>query len=112
MAAYCRVYDSRTCRLTAKNWGQLRNSALGNEIWVTFSFFTVTTAKLGCLVLNTYSNRTVYAEVCELQFSSVQFRSCAMNWLRIFFCVQSVDCFVIAGNVLAVMMHCPLYKVI
>ena len=39
MAAYHRVYDSRTCRLTAKNCDQLRNPTVGNRVWVTF--FTV-----------------------------------------------------------------------
>ena len=27
-----------TCRLTAKNWDQLRNPTLGNRVWVTFTF--------------------------------------------------------------------------
>jgi len=27
-----------TCRLTAKNWGQLQNPALGNRVWATFTF--------------------------------------------------------------------------
>ena len=30
-----------TCRLTAKNWDQLRNPILGNRVWATFTFFTV-----------------------------------------------------------------------
>jgi len=25
-----------TCRLTAKNWDQLRNPTLGNRVWATF----------------------------------------------------------------------------
>jgi len=29
-----------TCRLTAKNRGQLRNLTLGNRVWATFTFFT------------------------------------------------------------------------
>jgi len=27
-----------TCRLTAKNWDQLRNLTLGNRVWATFTF--------------------------------------------------------------------------
>jgi len=27
-----------TCRLTAKNWDQLRNPTLGNRVWATFIF--------------------------------------------------------------------------
>ena len=37
MAAYCRVYDSRTCRLTAKNRDRLRNPALGNRVSAKFT---------------------------------------------------------------------------
>jgi len=29
-----------TCRLTAKNRDQLRNTTLGNRVWATFTFFT------------------------------------------------------------------------
>ena len=29
-----------TCRLTAKNWDQLRNLTLGNRVWATFTFFS------------------------------------------------------------------------
>jgi len=38
MAACRRVYDSRhpQCRLTAKNWDQLRNPTLGSRVWATF----------------------------------------------------------------------------
>ena len=39
MAAYRRVYDSVTCRLTAKNRDQLRNPTLGNRVWATFTFY-------------------------------------------------------------------------
>jgi len=28
-----------TCRLSAKNWDQLRNPTLGNRVWATFTFF-------------------------------------------------------------------------
>ena len=38
MAAYRVVYDSVTCRLTAKNRDQLRNLTLGNRVWATFTF--------------------------------------------------------------------------
>jgi len=44
MAAYRPVYDSVTCRLTAKNWDQLRNPTLGNRVWATFftsTFLTI-----------------------------------------------------------------------
>jgi len=27
-----------TCRLTAKNWDQLRHPTLGNRVWATFTF--------------------------------------------------------------------------
>ena len=30
-----------TCRLTANNQDQLRNSTLGNRVWATFTFYTV-----------------------------------------------------------------------
>ena len=40
MAAYRQVYDSVTCRLTAKNQDQLRNPTFGSLIWATFAFFT------------------------------------------------------------------------
>jgi len=30
-----------TCRLTARNWDQLRNSTLGNTVWATFTFFNI-----------------------------------------------------------------------
>ena len=40
MAAYRRVYDSVTCRLTAKNRDQLRNRTLGNRVRATFTFFS------------------------------------------------------------------------
>jgi len=39
MAAYCLVYDSVICRLTAKNRDQLQNPMLHNRIWATFTFF-------------------------------------------------------------------------
>jgi len=38
MAAYRRVYDHVTCRLTAKNRDQLRNPTLGGRVWATFTF--------------------------------------------------------------------------
>ena len=40
MAAYRRYMTHVTCRLTAKNRDQLRNSTLGNRVWATFTFFT------------------------------------------------------------------------
>ena len=40
MAAYRRVYDSITCRLTAKNRDQLRNPTLGNRVWATIFALT------------------------------------------------------------------------
>jgi len=39
MTAYRRVYDSRHLRLTAKNRDRLRNHALGNRAWATFTIF-------------------------------------------------------------------------
>jgi len=39
MAAYRRFMTHVTCRLTAKNRDQLRNSMLGKRVWATF-FFT------------------------------------------------------------------------
>jgi len=38
MAAYRRVTTHATCRLTAKNRDLLRNPALGNRVWATFTF--------------------------------------------------------------------------
>ena len=38
-----------TCRLTAKNWDQLRNPTLCNRVWATFTFF-VTDDIFGVLV--------------------------------------------------------------
>ena len=38
MAAYRRFMTHITCRLTAKNRDQLRNSTLGNRVWATFTF--------------------------------------------------------------------------
>ena len=39
MAAYRRVYDHVTFRLTVRNGDQLWNPMLGNEVWATFTFF-------------------------------------------------------------------------
>jgi len=39
MAAYRRVMTHVTCRLTAKNRDDLRNTMLGNRVWATFTFF-------------------------------------------------------------------------
>ena len=41
MAAYCGAgfMTHVTCRLTAQNWDQLRNPALGNWVWTTFTFY-------------------------------------------------------------------------
>jgi len=47
MAAYRRVYDSLTCRLTPKYRDQLRNPTLCNRVWAIFTFFTVL---WGCIV--------------------------------------------------------------
>jgi len=41
MAAYHRFVTHVTCRLTAKNWDQLRNPTLGNRVSATFTFFPV-----------------------------------------------------------------------
>ena len=41
MAAYRRVYDSRTCRLTAKNRDQLRKPTLGSRVWAAFTLLLV-----------------------------------------------------------------------
>ena len=40
MAAYRRVYDLVTCKLTAKNRDQLRNPTLGNRVWATIIFYS------------------------------------------------------------------------
>jgi len=29
------------CRLTAKNWVQIRNPTLGNRVWATFTFLVI-----------------------------------------------------------------------
>ena len=39
MAAYRRVMTHVTCRLTAKNRDDPRNTMLGNRVWATFTFF-------------------------------------------------------------------------
>ena len=41
MAAYRRFVTHITCRLTAKNWDQLRNPTLCNRVWATFTFYIV-----------------------------------------------------------------------
>jgi len=41
MAAYSRVYDSRHLQADCKKRDQLRNPALGNRVWSTFTFFTL-----------------------------------------------------------------------
>jgi len=41
MAAYRRVYDSRTCRLTAKNRDQLRKPTLDSRVWAAFTLLLV-----------------------------------------------------------------------
>jgi len=41
MAAYRRVYDSRTCRLTAKNRDQLQKPTLGIRVWAAFTLLLV-----------------------------------------------------------------------
>jgi len=38
MAAYRRVYDSRHLQADCQNRDQLRNPALGNRVWATFTF--------------------------------------------------------------------------
>ena len=53
MAAYRRVCDSLTCRLTAKNWDQLRNPTLRNRVRATFTFFIPPTTALGVVRLVT-----------------------------------------------------------
>jgi len=52
MAAYRRVYDSRHCRLTAKNRDQLLDPTLGNRVWATFYLFlplTLTTGQMSAI---------------------------------------------------------------
>jgi len=39
MAAYRRVYDPLTCRLTAKNRDQFPSPTLGDRVWATFTFY-------------------------------------------------------------------------
>jgi len=39
MAAYRRVYDPLTCRLTAKNRDQFLSPTLGDRVWATFTFY-------------------------------------------------------------------------
>jgi len=59
-----------TCRLTAKNRYQLRNSTIGNRVWATFTFFALIKA---CSVLN---------------FSGSAVRSCVV-FTGLFVCVAS-----------------------
>jgi len=44
MAAYRRVYDSRHLHADCQEPYQLRNPTLGNRVWATFTFFTITPA--------------------------------------------------------------------
>ena len=39
-----------TCRLTAKNWDQLRNPTLGNRVWATFTFLGLVELELGSVL--------------------------------------------------------------
>ena len=39
-----------TCRLTAKNWNQLRNPTLSNRAWATFTF-TVVELSVRCVLV-------------------------------------------------------------
>ena len=39
-----------TCRLTAKNWDQLRNPTLCNRVWATFTFQLSLTSLWGRLI--------------------------------------------------------------
>ena len=39
-----------TCRLTAKNWDQLRNPTLGTRVWATFTFFIDTDTDIDCVL--------------------------------------------------------------
>ena len=40
-----------TCRLTAKNWDQLRSHTLGNRVWATFTFLA------WCIITHQYGVR-------------------------------------------------------
>ena len=69
-----------TCRLTVKNWDQLRNPMLGNRVWATFTFFTplhaavqgVTLLLLGatgcqsCLLFTTFKCQQVVVVACAI----------------------------------------------
>jgi len=51
MAAYRRVYDSVTRRLTAKNRDQLRNPTLDNRVWATFIFFFTSDQQVEIIII-------------------------------------------------------------
>ena len=48
-----------TCRLTAKNRDQLRDPALGNRIWATFTFLIVSAKLIHSLSTSTASKMVV-----------------------------------------------------
>ena len=53
MAAYTVGFMTHvTCRLTAKNRDQLRNTTLGNRVWATFTFLFVVVGWLGSRVVS------------------------------------------------------------
>ena len=53
-----------TCRLTAKNRDQLRNSTLGNRVWAAFAFYVKRnqTRKAFCKKFCMYAKRSWTAE--------------------------------------------------
>ena len=57
MAAYRRVYDSRHLHADCQEPYQLRNPTLGNRVWGTFIFFTITPAAAVQIVSRTDERR-------------------------------------------------------
>jgi len=70
-----------TCRLTAKNRDQLRNPALGNRVWATFTFFvyicTLCTPRRRSVVKVPWNARNGVPALCDywpIAFLHFQFR--------------------------------------
>jgi len=79
MAAYRRVYDSHTCRLTAKNRDQLRNPMLGNRVRATVTIFTYIASRLvpSACCSDNRSNRNLVLVPFEL---GTRRRGCYPHW--------------------------------
>ena len=52
-----------TCRLTAKNWNQLGNPTLGNQVWATFTFQTAAVRDILTTLSIHVQDRVVFMQV-------------------------------------------------